>query len=341
MPFRDVIGHRTLVSLLSRSIERDALPPSLIFAGPAGVGKRLVALSTAQSLNCLEPRRAPQSDTIPYDACGVCAACTRISRGVFSDVVEITPSDTGSIKVEPIRDVIEQVAYKPFEGRRRVVTFDQADALVTPAQNALLKTLEEPPSSAVFILVSARPDLLLPTVRSRCLQLRFQKLDHQDVADWLTRGGESQANAFAIAALATGSIGRAKEIRAEEMIVARNDALSLLTRFASTDKLGTRMDAASKALVLAAPGVTAAEQRAHLSLRLRAVQSFVRDVELINVNGDRRSLANPDLEEQLEKLVAFRGERGRRAFLALDEALEAVGRNQGVKIIADWVATEL
>src|SRR5262245_23577160 len=116
MPFRDVIGHRKLVALLSRSIAREAILPSLVFAGPAGVGKRLVAIASAQALNCLNPRRqkSPTSDAIEYDACGVCSACARIERGLHPDVVVIEPGDTGSIKVEPIRDVIVRSGYRPF-----------------------------------------------------------------------------------------------------------------------------------------------------------------------------------------------------------------------------------
>src|SRR5262245_31760496 len=125
MPFRDVIGHRTLVSLLARSIARDSLPPSLIFAGPAGVGKRLTALAVAQTLNCLNPIKEPA-----LDACGKCAACTRIARGVHPDVLVIEPGDSGSIKIDPVRDAIDRAGYRPFEGRRRVVIVDDADALV-------------------------------------------------------------------------------------------------------------------------------------------------------------------------------------------------------------------
>ena len=92
------------------------------------------------------------------------------------DVLVVEPGDSGSIKIEQVRDVVDRARYRPFEGRRRVVIIDEADALVAAAQNALLKTLEEPPPSSVFILVTARPDVLLPTVRSRCPQLRFRPL---------------------------------------------------------------------------------------------------------------------------------------------------------------------
>ena len=87
---------------------------------------------------------------IVLDACGVCASCQRIARGVHPDVSIIEPGDSGAIKVDQIRDVVERAAYRPFEGRRRVVIFDDADALMPSAQNALLKTLEEPPARRCF-----------------------------------------------------------------------------------------------------------------------------------------------------------------------------------------------
>ena len=120
----------------------------------------------------------------------MCAACRRIERGVHPDVLTIEPGDTGSIKIEPIRDVIDRAGFRPFEGRRRVVIIDEADALVAQAQNALLKTLEEPPSASVFLLVSSMPDALLPTVRSRCPRLRFAALPVADVATALMRDHE-------------------------------------------------------------------------------------------------------------------------------------------------------
>src|SRR3954469_13917898 len=148
MPFRDIVGHRRIVALLARSIARDSLPPSLIFSGPAGVGKRATAMALAQAVNCLNPRSQP----LETDACGTCAACARIARGVHPDVLVIEPGDSGSIKIEQVRDVVDRAAYRPFEGKRRVVVIDDADALMSAAQNALLKTLEEPPSASIFIL---------------------------------------------------------------------------------------------------------------------------------------------------------------------------------------------
>jgi len=88
-------------------------------------------------------------------------------------VLVVEPGDNGAIKIDQVRDVIDRAGYKPFEGRRRVVIIDQADTMAAGAQNALLKILEEPPPSSVFILVTSRPDMLLATVQSRCPRLRF------------------------------------------------------------------------------------------------------------------------------------------------------------------------
>src|SRR6266550_3486532 len=100
MPFPDVIGHVRLVRLLTRSIRRQSLPPSLIFAGPSGIGKRLTAVGAAQALNCLSPVEAGDEH---FDACGACVACTRIARGVHPDVVIVEPGESGSIKTDQVR----------------------------------------------------------------------------------------------------------------------------------------------------------------------------------------------------------------------------------------------
>ena len=174
MPFLEVVGHRKLVALLARAVHHGSLPPSLILAGPSGVGKRLLAVATAQALNCPNVEARTPNQEVLLDACGTCTTCTRIVRGVHPDVLIVEPGDSGSIKVDQVRDLVDRAAYRPFEGRRRVVIIDKADALVPAAQNALLKTLEEPPSLSVFMLINARPDALLPTVRSRCPLLRFR-----------------------------------------------------------------------------------------------------------------------------------------------------------------------
>ena len=382
MPFRDVIGHRRIVELLARSVACDSLPPSLIFAGPAGIGKRLTAVAVAQALNRLRVRdglktvphiESPMNgagtgsansagtgsangaetgsavgnglQTVPLplqtiDSCGTCAACTRIARGVHPDVLILGPGDSGSIKIEQVRDMVDRAAYRPFEGKRRVVIIDEADALVPAAQNALLKTLEEPPSLSVFILVTARPDVLLPTVRSRCPRLSFRPLSPNEIGDALVARGQSEMAARAVAVAAGGSLRRALEASAGDLVRAREVAQQVLTHAASTPDPRRRIEGAKE--LLANVGGGGASDREQLTSHLRAMASLLRDIELLSTRAEAGALANADVRPVLDRLMkAYQGGRGIRAFAAVDRALVALERNAGVKIVADWLVLEL
>jgi DNA polymerase III subunit delta' len=332
MPFASVTGHRPVIDLLRRAVARQALPQSLIFAGPDGVGKRTTALALAQVLNCEHPITTGTADR---DACGRCAACTRIARGVHADLLSIEPGDTGTIKTDQVREAIDRAAYRPFEGRRRVVIVDQADALMPEAQNALLKTLEEPPPASVFVLVTARPDVLLPTVRSRCQRLRFGPLTAHDVAAVLTRDhGFSATDAQAAAAASDGSVGRALAEGAEDAIEARDAAARLLGAAAGSDPR-RRLDGA-KAFI------GGAGDRDDLSRRLLALASLLRDLGLLATRAGEQALANADLHAQLQSLLrAYDAPRAVEAFSVVDRALDALDRNASPKIVADWVALHL
>lgn len=348
MPFSDIIGHRRLIALLSRSIARETLPPSLILSGPAGVGKRLAAVATAQALNCLSPvRRAAAADAntrqpeelLEVDACGQCAACTRIARGVHPDVLTLEPNDKGNIKIDVVREAVDRAGYRPFEGRRRVTLIDQADGLERAAQNALLKVLEEPPPGSVFLLVTALPDVLLPTVRSRCPQLRFRPLEAAEVAQALVQRGLKAEQANAVAALADGSIGRALAERASDLVEAREVAVRVLAQAATSDDARRRIDTAKE--LVGKTGGPASSEREQLAVYLRAMASLLRDIEAIRAAADRRVLANPDLLPALERLTSFSGDRGRKAFQAIDEALGALDRYTNAKLVADWLVLQL
>jgi DNA polymerase-3 subunit delta' len=336
MPLRDVAGHRHLLGLVASAVERASLPPSLIFAGPDGIGKRRAAVALAQLLNCNTPVTA--GDIAP-DACGACASCARIARGVHADVLIIAPGDSGAIKVDQVRDAIERSAYRPFEGRRRVVIVDDADAVLVEAQNALLKTLEEPPSASTFVLVTSRPDVLLPTVTSRCQRLRFGRLAPSDVADVLIQHhGYSAGEAHAAASAADGSVGAALEGGSEELAEARDAAVGLLQGVASTRDPRRRLDGAK---ILVGGGGTGAD-RYELARRLRALSSLLRDLGVLLSRADEKILANADMKPLLSGLMkAFDSDRTVRAFSAVDRAVLALERNASPKIVADWLAFQL
>jgi DNA polymerase III subunit delta' len=337
VPFRTIAGHSRLLSLLARVIARDSMPPAMLMAGPAGVGKRLTAIAIAQAVNCLQPR---SSSEFECDACGECASCRRIARGVHPDVIVVEPGETGAIKIEQLRDVIDRSQYRPFEGRRRVVIINEADAAGADAQSALLKTLEEPPSASLFILISSIPDALLPTVLSRCPRLRFGPLTAAEVARVLKQDhGYSESDARAAAADADGSIGRALESQSDDLTEARDAAQRLLQETARTNDPARRINLARD---LTEGKGTPAEERNRLAVRLRSLGSLLRDVGIIASRADRGMLANADLEAQLEKLSSsFDAERSLRAYAAVDRALAALDRNASAKVVADWLLLEL
>ena len=327
MAFREVVGHRRLVSLLSRAIRRQSLTPSLILSGPDGVGKRLTAVSIAQELNCLA--------IDDNGACGQCAVCRRIARGAHPDVMTIEPDEMGSIKIEPVRAAIDRAVFRPFEGRRRVTIIEQADALVIAAQNALLKTLEEPLPASVFVLVTSRPDVLLPTVRSRCAHLRFGRLQVAEVAEVLERSeGYSHADARTAAAASDGSVRRALDLEAVAFADARADAEDLLQ--AAGRDVRTRLEQAKS--LLKGSGTPALE-REHLGARLMAMTSLIRDAGLVASGADAQLVANLDRRPVVDSLArALGADRIGRLFTVVAQAEEALERNVGPKVIADWLA---
>jgi DNA polymerase-3 subunit delta' len=339
MPFREIIGHRRLIALLSRATAHDSLPPSLLFAGPRGVGKRRTAVALAETINCLEPVSPPP---LPRDACGACPSCRRIARGVHPDVLMIEPGDLGSIKIEQIRDVVDRAGYRPFEGRRRVVIIDEAEAMVDAAQNALLKTLEEPPPASVFVLISSMPDALLPTVLSRCQRLRFGELSPAEVADALMRDHEyEEAEARAAAVDADGSIGRALSAASTDVTEAREAARHLLEQVARLGDPGRLIDLARE-VTPSGGGKTSGGEREQLAACLRALASLLRDIGLAGAQGDAAVLANADLAPQLRGLAkTFDSDRTVRAYASVNQALDALDGNASPKIVADWLVLQL
>jgi DNA polymerase-3 subunit delta' len=334
MPFRAISGHLHLLEMMAGAASRGTLAPSLIFAGPEGVGKGMAAVALAQLLNCSRP--------VPFgadgaDSCGACPSCQRIARRVHADVLRIEPGESGSIKIDQIRDAVERAGYRPFEGRRRVVIIDEAEAMVGEAQNALLKTLEEPPPASMFILVTSRPDLLLPTVQSRCQRLRFGRLTPGDVAGVLiARHDYEPAAAHAAAAVSDGSVGAALEGATEDFEDAREAARGLLRTVAASNDPRRRLDAAK---TLSSGGRT---DRDELGRRLRALASMLRDLGALGCRVGDRGLANADLKPELRALLgAFDGERAVNAFAAVDTALAALDRNASPKIVADWIALQV
>ena len=343
MTLRDIIGHRRLTMLLARAIERESLPPTLLFAGPSGVGKWAVARATAQAVNCIDPLTALSvgpGGELPLDACGRCRACDRIARGVHVDVVMLEPDERASIKIDIVRDMLSKISFRPFEGRRRVVLIRDADTLEHEAQNSLLKALEEPPPGTMFILTTAVPGLLLPTVRSRCMRLRFGRLTADEIASGLTRDhAYSDVDARQAAPLADGSLGQALALIDNDLTMFRELAMGLLRNSAGRADTQSRVQAAS---ALHTGSSKKERTREHVAIILRLMASMLRDLEAINAGADRAVLANPLLSGDLASLArAYSGDRARAAFGAVDRALMALDRNAGMKVVTEWLAVQM
>jgi DNA polymerase-3 subunit delta' len=330
VPLSSIVGHQYLVHLLGVAVANQSVPQSLLFAGPEGVGKRATAIALAQAVNCPVARRTGQT----ADACGTCPTCTRIARGQHSDVVVLDKGGEASIKIRALRErVLEAVGYRPFEARRRVFIIDPADELTLEAQDALLKTLEEPPPSAILILVTAFPDTLLPTVQSRCRRLRFAPLSDADVARVLEQQCSIEGKkARLMASGAAGSVERALAEEAGDLGDDRDAALALL-QAAKTAGALPRL----KAAAALAQHASKRRDREALSARLGLLGSLCRDLAALRA-GARDALANPDLAEPLAALEpSFDIARLSRAFGAIGDAQRALERNASPKIVADWV----
>jgi hypothetical protein len=176
-------------------------------------------------------------------------------------------------------------------------------------------------------------------VRSRCPRLTFRPLGVDEVAAALKQRGRSEVEARAVAATADGSIGRALEASADELVEARDIAGRVLARAAASDDPRRRLEGSKD--LLAKTGGGGVGDREQLAAHLRAMASLVRDVELLSTSAEAGSLANADVRPVIERLSAFRGERGLRAFTAIDQGLAALERNAGVKVVADWVMLQI
>src|SRR4030043_1378762 len=179
MSFKNVLGHSKPIALLQRAIRNEKVVNSYLFLGSEGIGKKYVALQFAKALNCLE------TEAEGGDACDHCTSCKKIDHALHPDVLLIEPEGQ-NIKVDQVRQLQKELAYKPYEGKRRVCILTAADRMAPNMSNILLKTLEEPPLHTVIILLTNHPRLLLPTILSRCQTIRFNSLPIPLVSNWLT-----------------------------------------------------------------------------------------------------------------------------------------------------------
>ncbi len=253
-----VIGQRRAVGVLRAVLAGGRLANAYLFHGPWGVGKTTAALALARALLC--PARVPGGD-----ACGVCPGCRKSRRLQHPDLrflfpasgeeatLEQTIVDTlaalrddpfhvftyekaASIRIGLTRELLRELSYKPYEATSRVVVIRDADRMREDQYSAMLKSLEAPGASTVWLLTTSRPERLPATIRSRCLRLRFLPLAEEEIERFLTgRAGVPAARARLLAAVSAGSLGRALLWREEDVRAARDAAIAMLRPAADGD----------------------------------------------------------------------------------------------------------
>jgi DNA polymerase-3 subunit delta' len=300
MPFSELIGQERALDPLRAALARGALHHAYLFAGPEGVGKGTAARLLAQAANCERAQPGRERPPMSVDPCGECLPCRKIARGVHPDVLTVAEERTMAragtwepragrapsrdIVVDQIRDVVDRrLSLRRLEARRRFVVLDPADAMNPQAQNALLKTLEEPPDDTTLVLVAAAADALLPTVRSRCLRVAFRPLPAALVEERLRAAGHAPAAARLAASLSGGSLGRALALD-DQALADRSEAVERAAALDPDDARGWIAFAAARG-----KDREAARETCQLLL------VWLRDVLARTVAGDRAELALADL----------------------------------------------
>jgi len=323
----EITGQPLAIRLLRQAITTNKLAHAYLFVGPQGVGKRLVALELAKSLNCLSP--LPNGS-----ACDSCVSCRKLSAvpPTHPDLMIVEP-DGRFIKTDQMREVQAEMYARPTEGRARVAIIDGAERMNPEAGNRVLKLLEEPPPFAVFILLTHNLAGVLPTIISRCQIVNFPPLATDQVAAYLQdvrRMEAGQARLFA--ALSGGSIGRAVDLAADpELTQRRDEAYELLSRLYEYDDvdLMARAEALEK-------------QKDGLDSHLEMLTVWLRDALVLSQEAPSSLVVNADRMSQVRTLASRYGTAGLMAMLeAVAETRGYLLRNANTRLTIDVLLLRL
>ncbi len=336
MGFQDLYGQSEIKKILTDMIVSDRIGHAYVFCGPEGIGRKSFAQVFAQTIMCLH--RAPAAVT----PCGCCVGCTLMQNHTNPDYVVISEeSGKSTIGVEAVRNMQEDLAKAPEYGQKKVYVIDSAEKLTVQAQNALLKTIEEPPEYAVVILICANISLLIETVRSRVVRLDFARNSDQEVlAAFETHRIQSCAAGETvqdvpkelICAYADGIIGRALEIQDYGLFLELRgqvmEVLQLLPR--------------GKVDFILRFSALFDKQAPHKEFLLFALQSLLRDVMMVARYGAQTDVLNVQYLAEIQQLAGKIGyHRSGRCLEILGEAWTLLGKNVNYKLTVDSTAIRL
>jgi len=297
----DVQGQESGVETLQRVADSKLKTPLLV-VGDEGVGRKFAVMQTAKELFCREGRTP---------GCR-CYDCTAIDNLMHSDVTLIQPEEGKDISVESIREVVDKSSSYPSSGPIRVMLVDGIDHVTTPAANAILKTLEEPPDTTRFFLLAETYDEVIPTIRSRCGRIDFKRLPESFVLEKLKLIEEDATKALVYSRMGEGSIGRAQKLWGANRLRTRDAVISLISYCISNNLAGlfAQIDELSE----------------DLSLVLTMLEQVLYDLLVIDLDPTR--LINLDA---MEELVAMKKRGHDGSWIQLKSSLGAI-KNRGSNI---------
>jgi DNA polymerase III subunit delta' len=326
----ELIGQERATTVMKRAVAAGRVAHAYLFEGPRGVGKYAAAVGLAMRLNC--SRVSPDATDMDAAACGSCEPCRRIAAGIHPDVVTVSAT-TAQIVMEQAQEIVALVKRGPHEARARVIIVDDADRMNASASNALLKTLEEPGSRTHLILLTAAPDRLLATIRSRTQRIRFRSISQPELIALAARRGLDPGRAQVASVLADGRVGRFLELMRDETSGAED--VKNTDRAATADE--TRAIVAQLRGAASARGTVPAfdtaaalgdkEGKAYLPDALAVLARVYRDAIALRSGARELALFTPDTTTDIDLPVGLPVAALARALDVIVEAETALAGN--------------
>jgi DNA polymerase III subunit delta' len=321
-----LIGHGWAVNLLAEHVAHHAERHAYLITGPSGVGRRTLGLRFAQALYCLKP-------PVPGEPCRKCSTCKRIERMVHPDLAVVQAEQEGHVlKIDQVRELQHNLSLAPYEGRYRlamVLRFEEANA---NAANALLKTLEEPPTQVVVILTANNAESLLPTIVSRCEVIRLRPVAIEETSMGLQNiKGITKEQSEKLAHLADGRPGYAIRLFEQPGLLEQRQAW--------LDDLLRLLTSPRRERFAFARGIV--ENKEDLRNELLVWLTFWRDV-LICVSGVNQSITNLDLSTQVQKLAKATELKKVHFYVgAIEQTMDKIDRNVNARLAMEVLFMDL